>query len=288
MAWWNNPKLVQMARGRIGGGDPPASVRKALMEASMNRQRPDNTYVAPSNVAASAPPHERRPSILPPLGSSSVIGAAASQYLGNAVNRATRFIPWGRELVNMQVDEGTFSKKQRDLLYRAVDKKASESGKNHGVVGYEDIASFLPEEEASKLMDAVRGRMSSMDRALLAATNGAADIALSLGNFTYDRDPVSGKVKLYDEYDFINRSNVEKNQDGKQVLKKDWVGDKTRNSDENTKKFFSEHDKLTQYDLWAKENRDWNNRRANVNLSPSDTASTSRKLPLTAVLSLLK
>lgn len=248
----------------------------------------DATYTVPPPSSPVRATGASGTSILPNLGLGNIIGNAPAQYIGQVVNKATSWIPGNKELVNMQVDEGSFSKKQRDMLYRAVEDKVKSTGKNSGVIGYEDIAALLPEDKRDELIKATKGQISKSSSALKSMTNPAMDIALTLGNFSYRKDPETGQVNLYDEYDFLNSSNVEKGDDGKEKLKEGWVGDNVKNTNESSKEFFKTHDKFTNYDLWAKTNRNWGNRKADINLTPKDTVDNSSKVSLAKFISMIK
>jgi len=208
-------------------------------------------------------------SVLPNLGSFGNSSLASKQALGDIINSRTKGLTGEKELVNLEINNKNVSSEHKKALYKIIENKVQKTGKLQGGITYEEYEAVLGKEGVKTLLAHTKGKKGEMAQVRDSFIEPAIDLGLSLGEFSYVKDPKTGKIKVSDAYDFLNKSNVDK--DGKFV--KNWA-DKAAKESKNTTAYFSLHDKLAHYEAEATRlgTKNMKNRVVDVDLMPSDTA----------------
>jgi len=87
------------------------------------------------------------------------------------------------------------SKKSNEHLYRSVRNAIKRTGKNSGGTEYEDYS-----DEIAKDINSLKA--NALDMAAGSVLSPEVDAATAFGRVSYKQDPETGKIKVYDSYDF--------------------------------------------------------------------------------------
>lgn len=150
----------------------------------------------------------------------------------------------GRELFGQSTTERDMSPALKSLLYKMAYGKYKSTGENKGTFLYDDMKGHISEEEFDKLMVAKSPNLGLIEKGILSLGSTAIDYALTIGGGGYERDPITGNIKVTDSYDFINEKNVA--EDGK-TTKKGWTGN--AHLDNDGEQFIKLHNRFSDYDL---------------------------------------